>query len=427
MKFTKTMALGFVTLLLNTNVSLAAKTALSDEKIQFNRAATVFQKGFERCLEAHKLRASDLTTAKEQFQQYETLKSQAIEISPLILTTTEFNIDRNIKLCEKAKSDLIRAEAIPLIDKAIEYCKQSKSAFNKNNISQARKLYHNYETNKHAALNLTQDVNNVASIGLNTSRCDKFAEKLTKTEQTIAQESALLADAQKQANAAFQTCQQGVKLKATNKATNTAIARAKKSLKSSQKTLAQVAIFSPTTAEIKSVKNLSRQLKQTINESRECQTSLIALIKKAETKLAHAKAQKQIAQPIAKSKQATSASATKKATKTKNNAGSTISNTASNTKTANLNNATLAAQKRTLAKQENHNQQPTQEPEENKPTDSKRAGYQNPFASNDWTHLIPRQKPLEDAPKEPTTQEAPEQAAALQPSGKIKDWTQLIR
>ncbi|PCJ21762.1 MAG: hypothetical protein COB04_02245 [Gammaproteobacteria bacterium] len=288
MKILKTAPYGFVLTLLLSQLTFAN----NPEEDRFNQAVSLYQKGVASCLQAHKLRASNLEEAKKSFQAYETTKQQAVNLSGRILTTRDFNIDRNIKLCNQAKADILRTEAIPIIETAIDMCKYSKTALKKSKVERARQLYNQYQNQKQQAFELANDVVKVQSIRLNIARCDKFENKLSKAEFMVANLNDKINNEQSKAQKAYQLCNRGIESSDTNnQLSNTQ--KAKLLLTQSKDQLASVSLTALNSVDFLSQSKLGKKLIKEIERSQQCHSNLAQSITAKETFLIKAEKSKQ--------------------------------------------------------------------------------------------------------------------------------------
>ena len=278
----KAMPYGFVLTLLFSQLAWAESPA----RTSFNQAVALYQEGLISCREAHKLRASDLDQAKKSFQKYEAAKNKATDLSPQILTTTEFNIDRNIKLCEQAKADILRSEAIPVIETAIDLCKSSKSALLKSKTEQSRHLYDRYLSQKQKAFELATDVIKVQSIRLNIARCDKFENKLNKSEIALASLNQKISTEKSKASKSYQLCTKGAKSTASASKLSPGTTKAKQLLAQSKVQLASVGISTLKSINAFSNSKLGINLLKEMKRSEQCQTELSKSIQSKDVLLA---------------------------------------------------------------------------------------------------------------------------------------------
>ncbi|OUS29968.1 hypothetical protein A9Q99_07875 [Gammaproteobacteria bacterium 45_16_T64] len=180
--------------------SFSAQRAMADETT-LDLAISEYIKGFRACNEANNLRTSDLAQAKANFHYYSQQLSKAISIDDAVLHTTSREMATNIKYCKRVESNLQRAEATPILEQGIEYCKSAKSALSSGNLTLANEELNQYRQLKEESLDIASDLMEVFALASKIRTCTRVEEKLAKAESAASQAE----DEMKKAIAAYQT------------------------------------------------------------------------------------------------------------------------------------------------------------------------------------------------------------------------------
>lgn len=261
------------------------------------KAITIYKSGFEACVEAHSIRGSNLKAAKEKISFYTQKLAEAKAIDSRIMTTTEQNIDRNIALCNTAEDDILRAEAFPIMQDALEQCNKARTQLNSGDISSADASFKQYNSLKSQAFAITTSLDKQADTKAGMLRCEKTSAKLELFKTEIA---AVVAEAEaenKKARQALQSCQSGqALLKATNVNAQT-LTSARSQLKQSQTILSSVNFNLQTAASSSQhgVQPIHKTVETSIASTKDCQAALQANIAQNEKFLANKLAAKNAA------------------------------------------------------------------------------------------------------------------------------------
>lgn len=166
--------------------TLTPSFATADDT-SLNLAIDTYLDGFRACNEANNLRASDLAQAKANFSYYTQQLNKAIAIDETILLTSSREMDTNIKYCKRVESNIQRAEATPILEQGIDFCKSSKAALSDNNLALAAGEIHQYQELKEQALIIAPDLMEVFVLASKIRTCTRIEEKLQKAEAAAAQ------------------------------------------------------------------------------------------------------------------------------------------------------------------------------------------------------------------------------------------------
>lgn len=160
--------------------------AIADSE-SFDRAVAVYLKGFEECVNANTLRSSDIHAAKKKLKLYTQYLDDAVTIDSSILISKERQMQENLKYCEKANDNILRAEATPIIDKAFIHCDEAEAALNRGDLDTSANSMAAYEDLKKKALASTDKILDTYAIASNVRQCSRLAEKLNEKKVQIAQ------------------------------------------------------------------------------------------------------------------------------------------------------------------------------------------------------------------------------------------------
>ncbi|MBV1921103.1 MAG: hypothetical protein KUG73_10515 [Pseudomonadales bacterium] len=166
--------------------TLPSSSVYADET-SLNLAIDTYLDGFRACNEANNLRSSDLAQAKANFNYYTQQLNKAIVIDEAILLTSSREMDTNIKYCKRVESNIQRAEATPLLEQGIDFCKSSKTALSDNNLTLAASEISQYQEFKEQALIIAPDLMEVFVLASKIRTCTRIEEKLQKATNSAAQ------------------------------------------------------------------------------------------------------------------------------------------------------------------------------------------------------------------------------------------------
>ncbi len=179
-----TAALNIVVSLLICTLSVSPVHA---DETSLNLAIDTYLVGFRACNEANSLRSSDLAQAKANFSYYTQQINKAIAIDESILLTSSREMDTNIKYCKRVESNIQRAEATPILEQGIDFCKSSKSALSNNDLTLAANEIGQYQELKEQALIIAPDLMEVFVLASKIRTCTRVEEKLQKAVNTATQ------------------------------------------------------------------------------------------------------------------------------------------------------------------------------------------------------------------------------------------------
>jgi len=159
-------------------LTIMSGQSLAADKVSLTKAIKTYKSGYSACVEAHRIRGSNLNAAKDKMAFYSSKLKEAEAIDSRIMSTTEQNVDRNITQCKTAKEDILRAEAFPIIEKAFNECNKSKNQLSSGQISSAESSFKKYTRFKSQAFELTSSLEKQPGTKAKIRRCDKTGEKL---------------------------------------------------------------------------------------------------------------------------------------------------------------------------------------------------------------------------------------------------------
>ncbi|OUR87382.1 hypothetical protein A9Q81_25705 [Gammaproteobacteria bacterium 42_54_T18] len=169
--------------------TLSISPVYADET-SLNVAIDAYLVGFRACNEANNLRSSDLAQAKANFNYYTQQLNKAIAIDETILITSSREMETNIKYCKRVESNIQRAEATPILEQGIDFCKLSKAALTDSNLTLAASEIGQYQELKEQALIIAPDLMEVFVLASKIRTCTRVEEKLQKAVNaaTLAEE-----------------------------------------------------------------------------------------------------------------------------------------------------------------------------------------------------------------------------------------------
>lgn len=186
----------------------------------FDDAVNEYIKGYKECTEANTLRSKDLASAKKKFDTYLKTLDRAIAIDSSILNTTQRDMDKNLRYCERVEIDIKRAEATPILEKGFTYCDTAKDALEVGDVATAQTNLDEYKRYRDDAFIITETIMDVFAMASKVRACSRVEEKLAEASR---KESAV-ATAMARASADYQSFLNGCN------STKTAITSAKFSL-----------------------------------------------------------------------------------------------------------------------------------------------------------------------------------------------------
>ena len=266
----------FILLTVMPGLSLAA----NDQNLA--KAIKTYKSGYNACVEAHRIRSSNLVAAKEKISFYLKKLKEAKSIDPRIMSTTEQNVDRNISQCKTAEEDILRAEAFPIIEKAFSECNKTKKHLSSGAITSAERSFKKYTSFKSQAFALTTSLDKQPGTKAKIKRCDKSGAKLKLAlveVQSIVKAAELK---NKMARQSLTICRKGqskLKAKTVNKQ---AINEAKSKLSESMTILSGID-FNIEQAKASSnygVLPIHNTVQASLSETKKCQKSLKSSISK---------------------------------------------------------------------------------------------------------------------------------------------------
>ena len=156
----------------------------------FDDAVNEYIKGFKECTEANTLRADNLVEAKRKFASYLRHLERATAIDPTILTSTQRDMDSNLRYCERVEVNLKRAEATPILEQGFVRCDASQQALKEGDVQTAQAKMTEYKGYLDQALGITDSLMDVFALASKVRACARYEEKL---DLALEQDAALVA------------------------------------------------------------------------------------------------------------------------------------------------------------------------------------------------------------------------------------------
>ena len=268
-----------------TCLAIFSSTSVMAESEAFKRAVKVFKQGYNECTEAQRIRSQDINQATAQFSKYLDMKDEAAKLDASILTTKLHNISREIEYCEKAQQDILRSKAFPIMETALEACKESKEQLAIANTVNATNSYKKYEELYQKAIDITASIAKVSSVQIKVGRCNKLKKKIVAAESQLTKVKATYAVDHKIISSALQSCNSAKKLLVGNNPSQKNIAKAKTLLNDSRIKLGNITNKRKESTDHKKHTSLriSQQITNKISSTKKCNTSLVSSISSAES------------------------------------------------------------------------------------------------------------------------------------------------
>lgn len=149
----------------------------------FEDAVTEYLKGFKECTEANTLRSKDLIGAKKKFDTYLKTLDRASAIDSTILNTTQRDMDKNLRYCERVEVDIKRAEATPILEKGFTYCDNAKTALDSGDVATAQSNLDEYKRYRDDAFIITETIMEVFAMASKVRACSRVEEKLAEASR----------------------------------------------------------------------------------------------------------------------------------------------------------------------------------------------------------------------------------------------------
>ncbi len=163
-------------LLLLSLISVSAQ--LYGAELSSMTATQLYLKGYSYCLEANRLRYINLLTAKNKYQTYLDYKAKAIQLDSHFLATSDPLIRSNLNYCDAVSNNLALTEAQPLMEKGLTACFAAKQAQQKNNTTSAKQYWAQYQSQKNAALQISDQINRSTAMIHRIQQCDALGKTL---------------------------------------------------------------------------------------------------------------------------------------------------------------------------------------------------------------------------------------------------------
>lgn len=146
----------------------------------FEDAVNEYLKGFKECTEANTLRTKDLNGAKKKFDTYLKTLDKATAMDSSILSTTQRDMDKNLRYCERVELDIKRAEATPILEKGFTYCDAAKTALDSGDVATAQTNLDEYKRYRDDAFIITETIMEVFAMASKVRACSRVEEKLAE-------------------------------------------------------------------------------------------------------------------------------------------------------------------------------------------------------------------------------------------------------
>jgi hypothetical protein len=225
--------LSLLALVLFSSYGLAITNGHADQA-SFDRAVRLFNKGFKECVLANSTRGKNLTQAKERYARYLKYKDDAVDIDRSLLTSTKRSMQKNLRYCEKVNTNLLNAEATPILEEALTHCEKAKTAINSGDLATSKRAYQRYQKGKAKALSITKTILNVFALSSQVRRCDTLDKKISTLEQKQQAQEKAVQDLKTSLNTSIAACHQGSQLIQNNALPLEQLDEAKKQLTTAQ-------------------------------------------------------------------------------------------------------------------------------------------------------------------------------------------------
>ncbi len=145
----------------------------------FDDAVNEYIRGYKACTEANTLRTQNLQDAKRKFNTYLSHLKKAKAIDPSILSTTQRDMDSNLRYCERVELNIKRAEATPILEKGFTYCDSAKDSLKAGDASAAQASMNEYKRYRDDAMMITESIMDVFALASKVRSCGRLEEKLS--------------------------------------------------------------------------------------------------------------------------------------------------------------------------------------------------------------------------------------------------------
>ena len=172
------------TIAISVIIALNSNLAMADAE-SFERAVSIYLKGFQECVDGHTLRGKNIEQAKKKYQLYLNYKDEATAIDPTILTSSERDMQKNLRYCEKVYDNILRAEALPILEKGIAACEIAKTQLKEGKTEEAKQNIDIYNQFKTEALVSTESVLEIYSVASKVRLCGRVEAKIAKKEEEV--------------------------------------------------------------------------------------------------------------------------------------------------------------------------------------------------------------------------------------------------
>jgi TonB family protein len=159
-------------------------TAFSSFFVQAQNDAvkTLIREASRECRTAKMLRRDNLPQAQKHFRQYVELLNKAIVIEPNLLSSKDPAVTQVLDFCNVVKSDLDRAEALPLFERGIRECGEARVLIGNAAFDDARQKYQRYLEYKEGALAISESVLDVYANSYEIRLCDRLEADIKQAE-----------------------------------------------------------------------------------------------------------------------------------------------------------------------------------------------------------------------------------------------------
>ena len=161
----------------------------------FDDAVNEYIKGYKECTEANTLRGRDLASAKKKFDTYLKTLDRAVAIDSSILNTSQRDMDKNLRYCERVEVDIKRAEATPILEKGFTFCDTAKEALEAGDVAAAQSNLNEYKRYRDDAFIITETIMEVFAMASKVRACSRVEEKLAEASRKESAVAAAMARA----------------------------------------------------------------------------------------------------------------------------------------------------------------------------------------------------------------------------------------
>lgn len=150
-------------------------------------AVAVYARGYDSCLQANRLRYSNLALAERHYHFYTSQLNQAEQLDPQFSYTQDVELKNNLSYCERVAKNLTLAKAQNLMANGLIACFAAQQAANEQAMTAARQLWHKYQEQKNAAVKLNAILEKNSAVAHRIQQCDQVEKNIIAIEKNAEQ------------------------------------------------------------------------------------------------------------------------------------------------------------------------------------------------------------------------------------------------